>query len=89
MNAAQKKELATVPTSCRGIMERAYLGNSRKASINGACLRCVGYLRAEVTNCTAYACPLWPVRPYQAGEEIEDPPIAASVAAQERTVEVA
>ena len=35
------------------------------------CLRCVGYVRSDVTSCTAYGCPLHPYRPFQKGTEEE------------------
>ena len=45
---------------------------ARKASprqaIKAFCAECVGYDRTAVTQCTAYACPLWRYRPYQTAE---------------------
>lgn len=53
-----------VPPLYRGIAEAAK--TSRAASLKLFCLECVGYVRADVTNCTARQCPLHPWRPYQA-----------------------
>lgn len=79
MNKYQQAVVNEAPVSCKGIMERAYTGNSRTTAIKAMCLRCVGYRREDVTGCTAYACPLWNFRPYQAGEEVEDTPEIAAV----------
>lgn len=84
LNPAQRKEVANAPTSCRGILERAYTGNSRTTAIKAMCLRCVGYVRADVRGCTALGCPLWGFRPFQTGDEVDgdlvtDPQETASV----------
>ena len=71
MNKHQQAVVNEAPTSCKGIMERAYSGNSRTAAIKAFCLRCVGYIREDVRNCTALKCPLHQYRPYQDGEEAE------------------
>ena len=68
MNKWQDKVLDEVPVSYRGTFERAYAGKSRNAAIRAFCLRCVGYLRNEVRDCTCYGCPLHPYRPYQQDE---------------------
>ena len=65
LTKAQQAVVAEAPSSCKGVMERAFTGNSRTAAIKAFCLRCVGYSRAEITACTAYGCPLHPYRPYQ------------------------
>lgn len=39
---------------------------SPRAAIKAFCTECVGYDRLAVAGCTAYACPLWRYRPYQA-----------------------
>lgn len=72
MNKWQEKVLDEVPTSYRATFARAYAGNSRNAAIRGFCLRCVGYLRNEVRDCSARGCPLWPYRPYQQDAETDE-----------------
>ena len=42
---------------------------SPRAAIKSFCLECCAYVRKEVTNCTALACPLYLYRPYQTDEE--------------------
>ena len=69
MNDQQIIEMDACPVSAKGILERAYAGNSRATAIKAMCLQCVGYIRAEITNCSAYGCPLRPYRPYQNGVE--------------------
>lgn len=53
------------PSAYRPTMKRAFEGNSKAAAIKAMCLACTGWLRAEVRNCSARGCPLWPYRPYQ------------------------
>lgn len=71
LTARQKAEVDAAPVSVRGILTKAYGGQSKSACVRATCLRCVGYIRAEITNCTADACPLHPVRPYQTGSDDE------------------
>lgn len=71
MNDHQKAVIAEVPTSYKGIFERAYTTGSREAAIKAFCLHCVGYLRNEVRDCSAKACPLWTHRPYQSDDAPE------------------
>jgi hypothetical protein len=54
---------AEMPSSCRGIYDRAMGGKSRKAAIKSFCLQCVGYVRMEITKCTSPQCPLFHYRP--------------------------
>ena len=44
--------------------KRADHGTSLRAALDLKCLDCAGGSRAEVRDCTCYACPLWPHRPY-------------------------
>ena len=37
---------------------------SPRQAIKAICAECVGYDRESVAGCTAYACPLWNLRPY-------------------------
>lgn len=65
MTDAQKSLINGVPVSYKATFERAYTSGSRNAAIKAFCLHCVGYLRNEVRDCTAKACPLYTHRPYQ------------------------
>lgn len=56
-----------VPPLYRGIAAAA--GKSRANAVKLFCLECVGYVRADVTNCTAQRCPLYRWRPYQDGQD--------------------
>lgn len=68
--AWQAREIASAPESYRRILKRAYSGEAPpRQAIKAACLRCVGYLRAEVRDCSSWACPLHAYRPYQVGDE--------------------
>lgn len=51
--------------SCVKTFERAYKGTSRQAAIKAYCLECVGFDRSGISNCTAPACSLYAVRPFQ------------------------
>ena len=53
-----------MPESSRRTYVRACAG-SRTAAIKAQCMECLGWSRSDVRQCTALACPLWPVRPYQ------------------------
>ena len=82
MDAHQNTELDTCPISARGIIERAYLGEcSPRGAIKAFCLRCVGYIRGDVTDCVATACPLHHFRPYQGAENDQ----GVAEAARDRT----
>jgi len=59
-----------VPDHYRGIAMQAR--RSRAAAVKLFCLECVGYVRAEVTNCAAPQCPLFVFRPYQRGDDDAD-----------------
>jgi len=64
--AARAKRLNHVPPASRRTIEACW---SKKASprqaIKAQCHECMGYDRVAVTECTAYACPLWNYRPHQ------------------------
>ena len=72
LNKWQVKVINDAPSLYRSTLERAYAGKSRSAAIRGTCLRCVGFVRADIRDCTAYGCPLHPYRPYQADTEADD-----------------
>ena len=59
--------LEHVPVLYRPTYERAFSGKSKAAAIKAACLNCCGNVRAEVTACAVYACPLFSHRPYRPG----------------------
>lgn len=42
---------------------------SRASAVKMFCAECVGFVTADVRDCTARQCPLWPWRPYQRGDE--------------------
>ena len=71
MNEKQRQRIAEAPESARGILTRAYKGNSRATAVKAFCLQCVGYTRADVKSCTATGCPLWPYRPYRIDDDDE------------------
>lgn len=69
LNAHQKAVVFEALASQKRTMERAYASGSKASAIKAFCLRCVGYLRNEVRDCTAYGCPLWTHRPYRTDTE--------------------
>lgn len=72
LNAKQRAALDTTSELYIRIVKRAYEGKaSPRSAIKAFCLQCVGYIRKDVTNCTAEACPLYAYRPYQHGDEEE------------------
>ena len=61
--------LSQMPESCRNSYLRVMGGKApHRVAIKAFCLECVGWLRREVTLCTAPACPLYPYRPFQESE---------------------
>ena len=61
-----QKKAAEMPETMRKAYLRAAAGTaSPRAAIKAFCLECVGYVRAEVTQCTDEACPLFMYRPFQ------------------------
>jgi hypothetical protein len=59
----------TIPSQHQNLFVQAFSGNSKAAAIKAKCLACCNLDREEITHCTVQICPLWPVRPYQQGEE--------------------
>lgn len=58
--------LSTCPESVKALFSRIFGGvGTRNQAIKAMCLECVGFDRLAVTDCTAYACPLWRYRPFQ------------------------
>ncbi len=61
-----QKKAANMPETMRKGYLRAAEGTaSPRAAIKSHCLECVGYVRAEVTQCTDEACSLFLYRPFQ------------------------
>lgn len=64
--------LREAPVSVRGILTRAFAGESSpRGAVKAMCLCCTGYQRETIAGCTGYSCPLWHYRPYQAEEADE------------------
>lgn len=51
--------------SCLGVFRKAYASKSKGAAIKAFCLECLWMDRQAIRACTAPACPLWNVRPFQ------------------------
>lgn len=65
MNKWQKEHLETVPPMYQGTIAKAFTRQSSpRAAIKAFCLYCTGYQRVVVTECTSWACPLHPYRPF-------------------------
>ena len=60
-----KAFLAQMPSSYRGVYQKAMAGKSLRAAVNAKCQSCGGWKRVEVRDCTVVTCPLYPYRPYQ------------------------
>ena len=61
----QKKAAEMPETTRKGYLRAAVGTASPRAAIKAYCLECMGYIRAEVTQCTGEACPLFLYRPFQ------------------------
>lgn len=59
------ERLASAPTRYRSLYRRAWAGKSLRAAVDCFCCECLGFSPAEIRRCTAPACPLYEVRPYQ------------------------
>ena len=59
------QRLSQIPKAYKGIYKKAVQGKSLRAAVNAQCLECTGWQRKEITLCTAKACPLYAIRPYQ------------------------
>lgn len=69
IQAKREERLKWYTPTARAVVKRAWGGKSRKAALKAFCLECVGCERKLITECTAYACPLWEYRPYQTPDE--------------------
>lgn len=64
--AKRAGRIATAPPSFRKLLTQAMSGKcSPRTAIKAHCAECQGFDRPGITNCTAYACPLWALRPFQ------------------------
>ena len=62
-----KNRLSQMPKSAQRAYLRATRGKaSPLAAIKAQCLECIGWERAEIAQCTGFACPLWMYRPWKA-----------------------
>ena len=60
-----KKAIAESGPLYRTIMQKAYDGTAApRSAVKAMCLQCVGYVRDDITHCSAHSCPLWAFRPY-------------------------
>jgi hypothetical protein len=71
VKSAQAKILSEVPGIYRETFRQAFSGKSRASGVKAFCLNCVGFIRADIRDCTACGCPLYPFRPYQRDDEPE------------------
>ena len=68
--AAAIAHLADVPDSMQKTYVQAVTGKGPpRVAIKAFCCECMGYSRAEIPECTSWACPLYESRPYQKGTE--------------------
>lgn len=71
--AKRAGRIATAPPSFRKLLTQAMSGKcSPRTAIKAHCAECQWFDRPGITNCTAYACPLWAFRPFQ-GAKFEHP----------------
>ena len=68
LTPGQQRTLENVPDSLKPVFLRAYSG-SKAAGIKAFCLSCVGYVKKDITGCTATGCPLFVHRPYRNGAD--------------------
>lgn len=65
-------EIKDAPELYRTTIKRAMQGKGPRArdnAIKAFCLQCTGYVRKDITTCSAPACALYEFRPYQIGDE--------------------
>lgn len=64
--AERLRQVAAVAPSKLKLFRHVFEGKaSPRQAVKAACLECVAYDEAEVRACTAPACPLWNLRPFQ------------------------
>ena len=49
----------------RRTWDKAMAHKGFKAAVTAKCQDCACWVKAEITNCQVYCCPLWEYRPYQ------------------------
>ena len=63
------KQVADHYPSRMGLFRKVYHGQaSPRQCIKAFCLECNGWEEAAIRDCTATACPIWRLRPYQTQE---------------------
>lgn len=68
IEARRLQFMARVPTSARGVIEKAFEGTaSPRQAIKAGCLSCAHWDREEIRACQVVCCPLWAYRPFQDG----------------------
>ena len=64
--AKRARRIETAPESFRKLLTQAMSGKcSPRTAIKAQCAECNGFDRQAISECTAFACPLWSFRPYQ------------------------
>ena len=64
--AKRARRLEQCPISARNLLTRCWAKKaSPRQAVKAFCHECCGYDRAAITECTAWACPLFEFRPYQ------------------------
>ena len=63
--ARMLKQVSEDGPSCLGVFRKAYASASLRAAVDAHCLECCWLDRQAIRECTATACGLWNVRPYQ------------------------
>ena len=61
------EQVGTDAPSCLGVFRTAFASKSKAAAVKAFCLQCAWMDREAIRSCTATACPLWNVRPFQRG----------------------
>lgn len=82
------KFVKTLPDAYIGVFTRAYEGKSLRNAINAKCLDCTACQRNQIKDCEITTCPLWSVRPYQAGSqnavEPDNSPVKAEIILEQK-----
>lgn len=70
MALLRARRIETAPMTFRKLLADSMAGKcSPRQAIKAQCSECAGFVRDDITTCTAYACPLWAYRPHQKGEK--------------------
>lgn len=66
--AAMFRQVSLDAPSKAGLFKRVYAGTaSPRMAIKAKCLECCWHCESAISGCTASECPLWNLRPFQAG----------------------